>query len=77
MVLKAFAKPIGKGLWWDGYEREEVVVIDEFRGQYPLSDMLQLLDPYKLQVECNGGPSLVRAKDSHLINKRSSSGLVL
>lgn len=55
IALDAFPKPIGKGLWWDGYDGEKTVVIDEFRGQFPLSDMLQLMDPYKVQVEVKGG----------------------
>jgi hypothetical protein len=48
-------KPVGKGLWFDGYDRQKKVVIDEFRGQYPLSDFLQITDPYKVQVETKGG----------------------
>lgn len=50
-----FKKPIGKALWFDGYKNQKVVLIDEFRGQFPLSDMLQILDKYKTQVEVKGG----------------------
>lgn len=50
-----FAKPVGKGLWFDGYDRHKKVVIDEFRGQYALSDFLQITDPFKVQVEIKGG----------------------
>lgn len=49
-----FAKPIGKGLWFDGYAGEETVLIDEFEGQYPLADMLRVCDRYRLQVEVKG-----------------------
>lgn len=55
ITLGCFAKPTGKGLWFDGYNREKNVVIDEFRGQYPLADILQITDPYKVQVEVKGG----------------------
>lgn len=55
VTLGCFAKPVGKGLWWDGYNGQKRVVIDEFRGQYPLSDVLQITDPYKMQVETKGG----------------------
>jgi len=55
ITLGCFPKPIGKGLWWDGYDGEKNVVVDEFRGQYPLSDILQITDPYKVQVEVKGG----------------------
>lgn len=50
-----FVKPIGKGLWFDDYAQQSIVLIDEFRGQYPMADMLQLLDRYLIQVETKGG----------------------
>lgn len=53
--LGCWPKPIGKGLWFDGYEDEKSVVIDEFTGQYPLNDILQLTDPYRVRVETKGG----------------------
>ena len=31
---------------WDGYKGEEVVVLEEFRGDIPLKEMLNLLDHY-------------------------------
>lgn len=55
VTQNAWPKPVGKGLWFDGYDRQKTVVVDEFRGQYPLSDMLQITDPYKVQVETKGG----------------------
>lgn len=50
-----FKKPIGKGLWFDGYERDKEILIDEFQGQWPLSDVLQIMDIYKCQVEVKCG----------------------
>lgn len=55
VTLGAWPKPVGKGLWFDGYDREKTVVIDEFRGQFPLSDVLQITDPYQVAVETKGG----------------------
>jgi len=55
MYPKLFKKPIGKALWFDGYNGEEVVLIDEFKGQYALTDMLQILDRYTCAVEIKGG----------------------
>lgn len=52
---KCFKKPIGKGLWFDKYSHEREVLIDEFRGQWPLSDVLQILDSDWCQVEVKGG----------------------
>lgn len=57
MKLNAWTKPAGKLLWFDGYEPQnhKIVLIDEFRGQYPLTDMLQICDPYLMNVETKGG----------------------
>lgn len=56
-----FKKPIGNALWFDGYNAESVVLIDEFTGQYPLSSVLQLLDCWKTQVEVKGGHRVLAA----------------
>jgi len=50
----AYWKP--KGPWWDQYDGEEVVVIDEMYGHsFPYSELLQLLDRYPHSVQCKGG----------------------
>jgi len=43
------------GIWWDGYDRQEVVLLEEYRGQVPLQKLLQILDPYPLRLEVKGG----------------------
>jgi len=40
--------------WWDDYDGQEVVVIEEFYGQFPFSFMLKLLDHSPLKVEGKG-----------------------
>lgn len=50
-----YKKPIGKSLWFDGFDHEKEVLIDEFRGQWPLTDVLQLLDSAPCRVEVKGG----------------------
>jgi len=50
-----FKKPVGKGLWFDNIPincRE--VLIDECNGQWPLDQMLQMMDKYEVQVEVKG-----------------------
>lgn len=42
--------------WWDGYDRHEAVIIDDFRESWwPLTEMLGLLDRYEKRVEIKGG----------------------
>lgn len=49
----AFWKQNGK--WWDGYQGQETVVFDDFKGScYPHEDLLHALDGYPLRVEIKG-----------------------
>lgn len=43
--------------WWDGYENQEAVILDDFRPSkdLPLPYMLRLLDRYPMQVQYKGG----------------------
>lgn len=50
------------GIWFDGYEGEEVILLDEFRGQIPLQKLLQTLDVYKYRAETKGGSIAARWK---------------
>jgi len=45
----AYWKP--KGKWWDGYEGQDVVVIDEFYGWFGWDYLLRLTDRYPLILE--------------------------
>nr|WAE42665.1 MAG: replication associated protein [Cressdnaviricota sp.] len=40
--------------WWDGYQGQDLVIIDEFRGGIALDLMLRWLDRYPVVVECKG-----------------------
>ena len=40
-----------KGKWWDGYEGQDVVVIDEFYGWFEWDYLLRLTDRYPLILE--------------------------
>lgn len=42
-------------LWFDDYNGEEVLLLDDFYGNVRLSFMLQLLDRYPMRVQCKGG----------------------
>lgn len=47
--------PLQKEMWFDGYDGEDVALIDDFQGQMPLTLLLQLLDRYVVQVPIKGG----------------------
>lgn len=44
-----------RGPWWDGYEGQETVVVDEFYGWIPFDFLLRLCDRYPMRVEVKGG----------------------
>jgi len=41
--------------WWDGYQQQETVVIDEFYGWLKFDTLLRLCDRYPMLVESKGG----------------------
>lgn len=45
----------GDAVWFDGYEGQEIVVIDDFYGWIPWSLLLNLADCYPLTVDTKGG----------------------
>ena len=48
-------RPLANGqVWWDGYDGQETVVIDDFTCWIPLNQMLRMLDRYPLNVQTKG-----------------------
>lgn len=44
------------GKWWDGYDGENIVIIDDFRASdWALNYLLKVLDRYECRVETKGG----------------------
>lgn len=41
--------------WWDGYNGQPCVILEDFRGEIPLAQMLRLCDKYPMQVQTKGG----------------------
>jgi len=41
--------------WWDGYEQQEAIIIDDFDGKWPFRDLLRLLDRYPYAGQIKGG----------------------
>jgi hypothetical protein len=41
--------------WWDGYDGEKSILIDEYDNQIPITRLLNLLDGYHLRLPVKGG----------------------
>lgn len=52
----------GGGKWWDGYDGQRVVVMDDFVGTVPFTEILRLADRYPHQVEVKGGTRTFSSK---------------
>jgi len=48
--------------WWDGYQGEETVIIDEFSGLIDITYLLRWIDRYPCMVEVKGGAVVLNAK---------------
>lgn len=59
--MEAWSKP--RGSWFDGYEGQENVIIDEYDGDIPITTFLQILDKYPIQVPIKGGFRSWKAKN--------------
>lgn len=51
-----------RGKWWDNYNGQENIIIDDFYGWIPYDELLRLLDRYPMQVEVKGGYEEMLAK---------------
>lgn len=49
------------GFWWTGYRGQKTVIMDEFRGNIPLGQLLRILDIYPVQVSIHGGSTFLAA----------------
>lgn len=49
------------GKWWDGYEQQEVILLDEFDRFMPREAFLTLTDRYPLTVETKGGTTKINS----------------
>lgn len=47
--------PVSKDLWMDNYGQQKNVLIDDFNGNVGLSQWLQIIDKYAVQVPIKGG----------------------
>uniref|UniRef100_UPI004048ADC4 RNA helicase domain-containing protein n=1 Tax=Polynucleobacter sp. TaxID=2029855 RepID=UPI004048ADC4 len=68
---KAYWKP-PTTKWWDGYDGESDIIIDDYRRDFcTFADLLRLLDRYPLQVEVKGGTINFNAKRIFITTPKS------
>lgn len=41
--------------WWDGYDRHDCTIIDDYRETWEFSYLLRILDRYPVRIEVKGG----------------------
>lgn len=44
--------------WWDGYKQQDIVIFNEFRGQFTFSFLLNLIDKWPLNVSIRNKESI-------------------
>lgn len=64
------------GEFWDGYEQEETVVVDEYRGQFPIQLLLKLGDYTPLKVPYKGGYTQFSSKTVIFISNLSLMDII-
>jgi len=47
-------------VWFDGYDGQEAILFDDYKGQIPLQSLLQILDPYPKNLPVKGDFVLAR-----------------
>lgn len=69
VLTKAMKSP-GGGMWWDGYDGEEVVIIEEFEGWISRNDFKNLIDKGPYLVPNKGGSVQFRARYVYITSNR-------
>jgi hypothetical protein len=61
MGREYYVKTPNTGKWWNGYDGQKSIIMEEFRGSIPFSTLLMLTDRYGLQLEPKHGMVQVKA----------------
>lgn len=57
--------------WWDGYDFQQRIVIDDFDGHWPFRDFLRLLDRYPYQGQFKGGYLKINSPEIYITCEHS------
>lgn len=57
--------------WWDGYDGQADVVLDDYYGWLPFHELLRVLDRYEHQVQSKGGNTQLLAKRIWITSNKS------
>lgn len=63
-----YSKPIGP--WWDGYTGQKVLLLDDYYGYLPYSELLRVLDVYPYRVPVKGGYVHAKWTEVHITSNR-------
>lgn len=58
-------------MWWDNYEQNECILIDDFDGKWPYRDLLRLLDRYPYQGQVKGGYTKINSPNIYITCEHS------
>lgn len=61
----------GDYAWFDGYIGQDIVIFDDYRGEYPLQMLLKLLDRYPMRVPVKGGFTTWRPRKVYITSNLS------
>lgn len=50
--------PGGHMVWWDGYEGQSLLILDDFTGWIPLTQLLNILDGYPMTLNVKNGRTM-------------------
>lgn len=57
--------------WWDGYDGQSAILLDDFYGWLPFHFLLQLLDKYPLNLEIKGATTPCLARTIYITSNKS------
>lgn len=64
--------------WWEGYDGEENIIIDDFRGDFcTFHELLRILDRYEYRIEVKGSSRQLLAKKIWITTTKRPEGIYI